>query len=819
MKQDLQSYIEGLLRGVMDEAQYNERALTNASVTLRKRFRDVDNDDRTGIFNPESGNWVAPQVSNLYSWNLVKPTVRANESAMITANVRIQVEPRFAKDTTTQMGSNVAEAILEQQDRLQWTIELEEYLAQEQQLGAGVFVRTYWDADAEKYTNDELWDEQEQSIPGKATCPQCGTETEVEEDVETIACPECEFTAEVLEAPTTEMMPVMSVEQRKVGEPRTEAHPFFNFRVDSLRTAGGKLANARWFEHHYLQSEDTLEAEYDVIPGNTFWSYPVRWQWALETGNTYPVDMPQRNVDRWREVRDIYLTPEMYCNFESQSDYILKKKGEDVFHLGIGKTLDQAEYKGSTVKNPVWCFRTLAGEILDIFPCDFREEWSYMTFLANPSSFWGTNYSELISLQDIVNYMLTLQVYHIRRNAITSIVYNKGVFNPDDFEEDLIPTKETFPHDFPIQNQFAVVPALTMSGEPMQMFNTIVAGVSSVSQVTPALQGQSQPNEPYHAQLLQRQQSLGLLAPAELSKARVKMAWAVRQLKMAQENWTREDTDLYLKLNPEWTEDDIHAFLDMDIKNDLIVSFVEGSEIPRSLIERELELRQLVTDIQALSAIQPGVIGPDVLLAVLSQLAQSSNIELDVNNMESAEHLAQVRYEKLRVLVEGEEVPVEFAEEAAQEMMGQPIIQLLMRPNMQENHAVQIEFYSDKMTDESSKDEPNYFLIACLKIMCQWHDEATVQMQQRQVQMQMAAQAPMMAQQQQMMAQQQEADAQAKEQETADKEKDIAARQEAEDRNRQLDRDSAAREKQADRDHDMAKHLISEANSQIPPHK
>lgn len=788
-KTSIESWINTLGFNIVKECEWWEKAVVNNSVTLRKRFRDMSDDDRTGVFNPATGNWVTVDVPNIYSYNIVKKTIRANESAMINARVKIDIEARFPKDVKAKYASDVANAIVEQKERLQWTADLEQYIAQEMQLGAGVFVHTGWNPEIKRKSNIPRWEKEEIMEGGEASCPSCGALIQVTEEVDAempvVPCPECGDMAPVTQMPmAAEMDVVGGTEEFLTGDTETTTHPFWNFRVDGNKTHGGNLQKARWFEHHFLQSVDELEVEYPeheaMIRGSSGeLSYPLRWQLALQRGMTYPVDQNDRYVDEWREVRKIYVTPAMYANFQADTNFELKGKDGARFSIKIGQGLKDALYKGEKQpEDTVWCIKVIKQGILDIYPRDFRREWAYTSFMSNPSSFWGLFYTELISLQDIVNYMLTLQVYHIRRNAITSIVYNSRAFNPEDFEEDLIPTREEFPYDINIGNMFGIVPPLTLSGEPMEMMNTMIMGVSDVSQVTPAMQGQAQPNEPYHAQLLQKQQSLGLLSPSQLSKAHAKKQWAMAQLYFTKENWTEEDTDYYIRLNPDWTTDTIQAFLECDIDSDLIVDFIEGSEIPRSLIEREIEMRQFMQDVLAIAQVNPMILKPEMLNDILQRLAQAGGIDIDINDMEADLNLAQVRYDKIIELIKDVPVPADQAPEIAMQLMNQPAVKMVLYPTLREGHEIQLEFFSDKLRMELAKDDINYLLAGCLQIECEWCDQMMVMAATRQMQMQMAAQAPMMQMQQEQMQQEQESVAAEKEAEMADKEQDRESRRE-----------------------------------------
>lgn len=799
MDETLQQFVNGIATRIENQSKWTERLLTNDSVTLRKRNRDLSDNDRLSAFSSVTGNWMTDiDLQNIYSTNIVKPTIRVNAAAMQNANVRIDIEPRFTKDSKSQMAADVAMGIAEQWERCEWTDMLEEYASQEKQLGPGVFYRTFHNPNLKRKHALSQWEEVEVEMPGVAICGECGMETSVSGELEEItACANCGSPAMVEQMPQNVPVPVPTgFSEFTTGKTQTVAIPFFEIRIDDENTQGGNLDRAKWFEHHYLVSMDELILEYPEFAAEirgaqeTQWSYALRWQQALKRNRMIPLNSNDEVVEQ-REVRDIHLTPAMYLNHPFSETFELKDKDEKVrFSVPSGKTLADAVFEGDKMDDPpIWCIRLVGNHVMDIFPADFIEEYAYDTFTKNSSSFWGNFLYELVALQDIVNYMLTLQVYHIKRNSITSIVYNRSSFDPEEFEEDLIPTKESLPYSVPINTQFDIIPALKMSGEPMAMFATMVEMLDKVSLASSALRGEAQPNEPYHAQLLQKQSSLGLLAPAGISKANAKVKMAKQALRCAKKYWTEEDTEEMLKLNAEWTEEFIQAFLDCDLENDLIVTYVQGSEIPTTLIEREVKLQKMMADLMNLSSLAPGMIKPEMITEVFAELTQASGIDIDINNTESDLRLAESRYDKIIEAVR--QAPVQTPDPQINTIIAQ---QILMMPDLQptvwEGHQTQAEFYADKQRNESAKDAPNYLLITVLNGMLQMLLQSQVMFAQMQTGAQVAAQAPAMAaeEQAQMAGEQRqaEADAQRMQLEAGDREREEAGKETDRDFQREM---------------------------------
>lgn len=756
MEQTLPQFINTLAEKILAQSKSCEHLLTNDSVRLRKLFRDLNDSDRTGFFSNVTGAWTDIDTQQLYSVNITKPMIRTNASAMQTANVKIDIAPRFIKDTRSQMATEVAASIVEQKERLQWTSQLEEYMAMEQQMGAGVFLRTFYDKTQKRTHRLPQWQVEEVEMPGVAVCGECGAETPVEGDVdEMIPCGVCGGVAVVESMPQNQEIDVPTGYQEfTVGDTTTEIYPFFEFRVDDVSTQGGRLDKAKWFEHHYIQSVDELQLAYpeskeEIAGASAEWSYPIKWQKALKENRNSPGMMSSQRVVEEREVRDIYLTPAMYLNHPASENFELKDKDGNVrFSIKKGQTCAEAIYEGKQVETPIVCFKLCGTALLDVYISDFREEWSYATFLANPSAFWGCFAYEIVSLQDMVTHVMSLQFYHIRRNAIVSIIYNKGSFDPESFGKDLIPTKQNLPYDIPINSQFGIVPALPLSGEPMQLFEMIMGVKSDVTLATPAMQGQAQPNEPYAAQALQKQSSLGLLSPSQISKATAKVHWAKQTLRLAQRYLTDEDAEDLLKLNPNWNEDTILAFKECDLDKDLIIDYKQGTEIPQSLIEREVKLQNLLQQIMMVGQIDPSFVQTDALKEIVTELVQSSGLDIDIGNNESNLRLAESRYDHLTSMLKG------MPETQDMNIMGQVAMQLVQLPLFQplpyESYPIITEFYADKARNEAARDTPNYMLLTCLNALIQLEEQGAVMHAQSQGQQQMEAGAPMMEAQMQM---------------------------------------------------------------------
>lgn len=775
-------FIQEKLDRIEKQNKRLDQTLTTNTVLLRKRLRDWTAQDAIGVFNSQ-GVWKTVVAKGIHTLNIIKPMVKTTSSAVLTADVKVTIEPRFVKDTQSEMVADVCNAIKDIKTEEQWTHQLCEQIATEPQIAPGVFIRVKWNPYANKRFHVEEWGEEEIEGGGKSVCKECGYEY----DASVQMCEECGGETEQIEEPQKESISqIKDVQVRQSGDTKTVIVPAIEIVMDDRGTQAGNIKAARWMLHRHLEPESEIKLEYPNAPaGNKDWCYPLKWQRALQTGQDFP---NEESVDDLAEIKDLYLTPQMYLHLQLDEDFILKD-GENVrFYAPKGKTFSDGLFNGNAFEEPpVLCFVVKSGQIIDVYPCDFRDEFIYINFLSNPSSFYGLFLTEMIPLQDVVNYMFTVQVYHTKRNARTTKILNSGAFDPEDVEKDVVLTKDPLPYDAPIGNTFGMIPSATLSDAPMTLISTILATKGDIGGVTPAMQGQAQPNEPYAAQRQQKEQSMGQLTPFLRSIALGKVAWAERQIKEAQKNWSEEDFEFLKRLNDDWSEDHIKAFLEANLDTDIVIGYEQGSEAPRNLFDKEMALRQFMADVMNLAQLNPNLAKPEVSEEILLRIKQFTQVDVDVANTEAEVRLSDARFDKLKHLLDGMQDP---GDPMARQIVAMQLLSLPdLTPSMYEDAVTEVEFYRDKITNELAKASPNFLLVTCLESLIKMLKGQKVGEIQEDMALAMEAQQPAMEQQQQM-AQEQMMQEQAMREQQMAQEQQMAEQQMAIDQqNRQADMD------------------------------
>lgn len=777
----LPEYLLEFSRETLRESDLPERARCETSVTLRRRFRANSKSDSLGRFSLEMpGQWLgdAPEhqmrLWNMHVYPIVKPVIKANQSSMVQARVEPTVEATSKNPNlvgVASIGKGIAKFVDNHPDL--WSNNLESQIAQQVQTDYGCFLHTYHDPDAESHFSlqvDEYSDEPLEE-PGEYACAHCGaggplfSEQMGRAEGDVMPCLQCGEQAEIITQPDKDAtVPIFKGKtEHPAGNTVMDIVSAFQIRIDERNTKNGNLRKARWLEHHYRVDEEDLQAmvPYFGLGTPSEWSYPIRWEYALETGTDLYLKGTSELLTGKRpqhEIRRIYMRPAQYRHYRAPADFsldrgdgraALNREGQPMLQIKRGQKLVDIFPRG------FW-FVVCSDRLLPwIEPCDLRDEWAYLGFLNDSSSFWAQPMTELNELQRTANNLWTIDVQHRESGSIVTTVYDRNWFSADDFERQLSPTREGIhiePND-DIGRHFRTVPPPAMNGA-MEGMGFIRGVLGDISGVQPAAIGAPSNNEPYAAQRLQKESSLGLLTPSQQSKADAKTHVISQFLKWAQRTmpieWFQYIGTMY---GEEWKEQDIEAFLNSNLELDLRVGYKAGSEVPNSLIEQELKLRQFILDLGAVAA---NIQDPSMLSMLLknlpemlSQYAEVAGIDYDLANIAADQRLADSRYQKIRAWLEANR-DVQFdpslsAEEAENALVDIALADRAFQVMTFEDHETHKEFYADHARALMAADEPNFPLISCCIAMVARHEAGGVADRQTASASEVEGQAPQIA--------------------------------------------------------------------------
>lgn len=811
---EFDQYLLNKAESIEKKSKQAAEARAFVAVALARRFRADSASDRFGFFSPNGTRaWLGDhdneteRLANMHFLPVIEPAVSANSAAMVTAKVQVTSEPACKKPEATGAAA-VAKGVYQFLDGHEdhWSDGLEARIAHLCQTSHGYFIRSRHNPKkAGETVKETLWGEEEMPTPGEYACQHCATggpffdgTQQDETGAPFLPCPECKQRAEIVSEPGVEPMEVpVEEKQHNPGDSETTVHTAYEVRVDERRTQGGNLRAARWMELSRLVPQDELEAEnpgFDLGSPEE-WRLPMKWQHSLETGTDTFLKMSERG---WAdceifEVREIYLLPEDYATYLAPSDWQLKDgEGNVVFEIRAGERL--VDLFPSGFRFSVTGRKILPGSADDpaIAPYDFRDEWTYGGFKPDGMSFWMKPLSGLLQLQDDVNELYTIDILARRRHK-TSLIYDSMALDDSDFDYDLVPTKQGWAMETgdAIERHFAAVqpPA---ERQAMEGLGFLMGILPQVGAPPPAASGAPDPTEDtYRGQLLKRQAALGLLAPAGQSKAKAKVCWFKQQLKLAQK-WPRERFEyIRARFGEEWKEQDIEAFVNGDLDKLLDISYVEGSEVPVTMVERRILLGEVLTQIgTVLQAAKEAGDYEDDVRELVAKYIEAAGIEHDIGNTEADQRLAETRYRRIRegLRKHGEAYA---PEEALAIVMTQPGLMVLPK----ENHGTHIEFWADRQRALLGEDVPDELLIMASSEMIRRHEASGVYEAQHQLENEMAAQEPLM----QMQAEQSAAAAEAENAKAEAERADEAARAE-EDREHQIGMEAmklASQERQA----------------------
>lgn len=748
------------------------RARCATTVTLLRRLRAQSLADQFGIFSPNgSGAWLGDNQSgniafaNMKSLNVVKPMVQLVSTTLASAQVKLDIAAAN-KDPELGGAANIARGLFEYWNSRDgyWDSNLKNRLATMVCIAYGCFFRSYSDKRKHKVPGQMETQFGQEMMPeaGEYACHTCGTsgpffgDTQQAGEFSVTRCPQCGKVAEVTKEPSESSMEVPNGESPLMAlENKTDVVNPLEVYLDERYSQNANISNVQWLVWHPLYSEEEMKAEfgdYNNYGEPKDWSYSSRWKHAMETGTVLYEKSMSTNSDvdesKFWEVNWIWVRPDQYLTYKVPSLYQLKDAS--------GKVVDEIEPDTQLIEKypDGFCFPITGDKLLSgQYESDLTQVWDYCGLNPDPMSFYYRPLVDFIQYQDDANTQYTLYMQHLERNAQVGIIYDDRAFDPDSFESDLIPTKEGFSRDESLDyyvKTFTTPPMLEAAKGLEFILSRVLPALGGFQ---PAAIGAPSPGEPYAAQLLQKQQSLGQLAQGQQSQANAEKGWFKKQCKLAQQ-WPPAKLEyIRTRLGEEWKEQDIEAFLQCDIDRDINIDILEGSDIPTSLIEREVKINNFITQLAGVPPEFVAAMPPEFLKQVFSQWLTLTGIDADFDNVEAEDRLSTARYMVIKRAAQSKGDPEQVFEQLfgvqqqgpdgqPQTVGGMPLMVVLKG----ENHADAVEFWTDRqMASHADYDDPqSQFYVVCAEAMIQRHENAKVAKGQGETSQQLQIQAPAM---------------------------------------------------------------------------
>lgn len=793
-------YILKFTQNLNTVCEIPERLRTRMSVLLEKRFRGETLGDRIGRWNYKTNNYIEPtldlQPFNIYTDNIVKPKVRANAAVMSQARIAILCDPRV-QTTRSKKNAMICQKISDWVDDTLWTNDLLLLINEMKQLTHGVFLKSYWNEEKEGRAYDgEAWEDQDFSTPAQVACVKCGApayleglsrdvddqaeQNEGDEAIPTPPCADCGGATEIT-APSEKMAIPTATKTAEMhhGDNDLIALPSMGVRVDERYSQGGKLDKCKWTAFPDLMSQFEIEQEFGTkdLGDPADWPWPLKWLYTMQTGTSYPFKGYRQTQETIKQlslypVWRVYLTPEWLASYTAGVDYNAKgfkiKDGQSARDVVLEMAEADAKERNSPVKKKGLCVCLTGDKILGYYLMDFRKEYEYTYFVSDPYSFWALCYSELETMQHLVNQTLTAIGNQVQSNQNIG-VFDRDAYDDDDLsgEKNQIYTREGV--DKPIKDTFGVIPALPVTSDTWNLYQAMKQAGEEASMVSKEMQGQATKAQTFGEAQLKRDMSVGVLTPAQQSTADSKVGVFRQQGLIAQEHWPRQRLqELCDTAEGIITDEDIDTWYQSDLEADVIYQYREGSEMPKSFIERRDDIAYVSNYIATMADFVPGLVTPQLGMDLINRVADMSTIDdLDLQNSETDKEVAEIRY---TIIVKGLETELQnqlAIAQSAEQLQAGTLFAVLQNPVLmplkQENHVVAMEFYRDKSLLEYKKEQPNLLLVGAMQKMIERHRQGMVAEGQSLVKTQMEIQQPAVEQQQQMAqeaaAQEQEANA------------------------------------------------------------
>lgn len=799
------------------QADIPARNRAQLSVLLQKRFRGDTLGDRIGRWNYATNNWCEPEIldlvpMNIYTKNIVKPKVIGKASICAQAAIAVVCNPRQSEDTRSKKNAMISQKISDWVDDELWTSDLLVHINQGKQLSHGIFLKSFYNPQKEgKAFEHEDWEEQPFNEPATLICQDCGksaplldvndgikaldepdaavstAETTISNDAYTSSddtaaddsiipnkpCDDCGGRTEISES-TDLTFDVLKKSKKYVkGDNDLHVVPSMAIRVDERYSQGGNLKRARYLEQFELMSRFEIEMEfgYDELGQSENWTYPMQWLYTLQTGIQFPFKTIQSTADTLRsldlfEIRRIYRSCEFLYSYESPTDYefinkahpelsFSLKKGENAGEKVRKMATEDAEANETPVLKLGLCTIMCGDKILGYELTDFKKLiFDYTYFTSDPYSFWGLPCSELETHQHLVNQMLTAIGNQVQANK-NKLVVDREAFDDEDLDgdSDIIHSNT---NDRPVKEQFGIIPGTPVTADTWQLYQMSQQDADDANLFSPVMAGFGSNADTLGQERLRRDMSVGTLTPAQQSTAQAKVGVMEKQCRLVQLHWRPERLmALCGTSDGVITEDDINHYFRADLENQVIFSYLEGSEMPKTQVEKQMDVLEYSQFLIELAAGMPQaqLVTPELAYDLLNRMAQFKGIQnLDIQNAELDTEVAETRYAIIARDLEKnlqEQLQIQQDEQTlminvVMATMDQPILE----PLPTENHNVAMEYYRDKMMVEIKKEHPNLVMVGCCEEMINRHRKAAVELAQQKVMDTMEAQAPMMQMQQ-----------------------------------------------------------------------
>lgn len=634
-------FIRGKLNRIDRLNEQQERRRIQTYVTLTRRYRG----DLLGFFaSDNSGTWIPCNNRGLKRVNVVAPVVRANNKNWMEAGVRLEITASNG-DPEKAGAADLAQSIADQISIRDWNEHFEEMISELAQLSSCYFIYSS--------INQELGPTIKVPRMAQASaqysCPGCGA-SGPQQQAQMGMCPDCGMPVQT----TDDRQVHDGYDEQKAGDSETRLFTAYEMKVDERNCKGGELKDARWIRNNYLVYRNELEMlrPWALLNGNGDWTEGLKQARALETSSAQSGEPDQAGGDNDQDedlldYRRYWLSKKTLAGYINPTDY---KHGDEaygyVFELAAGQSLEEkyAEegFEGLYVER-------LGDEVLMYANEDLRKKWTVGHWQMDATTFWGKAQEDLLDLQEMRIEMVNIFFQAGMSMSLPPLIIDGRMFDGEDFVNDpgaIVYTRKGFDHEHPISDYLHQMFPQAPGNEMFAFYNLLVESTDESSGVSPVSVGQGDmANKTAHGQELLTQRAVGLIVPSQKSKAKAKIEWIRQQLELVQKYWS---PDRYMpiktKYGEEWKEQDIESFRNLNICEDLVIGYVEGSEVPITLNQKAQNMGIVLAS---------GLLeNPEIPIQLKQMVFRLAGIDYDIQNFEAEIRLCNARRRRIEIQIQ-----------------------------------------------------------------------------------------------------------------------------------------------------------------------
>lgn len=521
-------------------------------------------------------------------------------------------------------------------------------------------------------------------------------------------------------------------------------------RYDSVSSIGFQWLKAEWFNYHFLISKNRLKAKFPKLiskiegAGVDGWSHSLKWYYELGKPNLAHTEQ-LGNFDERKWFAEVDCTRFKKCAFEGEAaegDEKIEIEGKEYQFKKGDKYIESLEKQSGKTFDGLEIY-FLKDEILEIRFINENVKWVLIPWRLNPTSSVPNGEERLIRLNDQMTNLLSMRYQFVIRKANSPLVADSTQFEKSDLTRNtagqIIMTKNNAEKFNGVQNHIGYVQPPPDDASEMALVQTFIDIAKEESGVFDETVGNTDPgNKTLGGRELAINRSLGLLGVTQKGKKLGKIA-AFREIGGF---WQRKPDEAFESLRGIYedsiTPQDIEDFRQLDLKRDVRITEVQGSDVPKNAPD-QVHLYQL--------AISLGLFMKDSPIPLEHRqfiLRQVLGLPIDLENYEADRRLAAKRVEIIQAIIKQKREELSLMQEPilvigegkfqqpTKTLHPQILNAIAVHPQTEvtefDNHLVLIDYYDNQLKGLRVSRDINEPIIQALQAQMEQHKLIAQQM-------------------------------------------------------------------------------------------